>query len=47
MSINNDEVYEIAPGKNQPIKSIIFDDHCEEMRFPQLFTSGKFGFKVK
>ena len=47
MVINNDEVYEVALGENQPIKSIIFDDHCQEMAFPQLFSSGKFGFKVK
>ena len=47
MISNNDEVYEIAPRENQPTKLVIFDDHCKEMTFQQLFSSGKFGFKVK
>ena len=47
MIINNGEAYEITPGENQLTISIIFDYHCEEMAFPKLFSTGKFGFKVK
>ena len=34
--INDDEVYEIAPEENQPTKSIIFDDHCEDIDMPTI-----------
>ena len=41
------EQISIAPGENQIPTSILTDDHCEELAFPCLFPTGKFGFKVE
>ena len=40
------EQISIAPGENQMPSSILTDEHCEELAFPHLFPTGKFGFKV-
>ena len=36
----------IAPGEGVQPKSILMDDYCEELAHPNLFPTGKFGFKV-
>ena len=36
----------VAPGENSKPKSILTDDHCEELAHPYLFATGKFGYKV-
>jgi len=37
----------IAPGENKIPSSVLTDDSCEELAFPYLFPTGKFGFKVE
>ena len=37
----------IAPGQGKTPLSILHDDYCEELAFPYLFPTGKFGYKVK
>ena len=43
----NDDLFEIAPGENKTPNSILRDEFCEELAFPNLFPSGKFGYKAK
>ena len=37
----------IAPGEGKKPLSISTDKHCEELAYPYLFPTGKFGYKVK
>ena len=37
----------IAPGEGKKPMSILTDKHCEELAYPYLFPTGKFGYKVK
>ena len=37
----------IAPGQGKTLLSIVRDDYCEELAFPYLLPTGKFGYKVK
>ena len=37
----------IAPGQGKNPLSILRDNYCEELAFPYLFPTGKFGYKVK
>ncbi|XP_057292445.1 uncharacterized protein LOC130621150 [Hydractinia symbiolongicarpus] len=42
----DDEVLDIAPGENKQPQSFFSDQYCEELAFPFLFPTGKFGYKV-
>ena len=44
-SVGND-VFSIAPGENSHPVHFMNDKHCEEMAFPTLFPTGKYGFHV-
>ena len=44
--IEDDNVI-MAPGQGKTPMSVLNDDHCEELAFPYLFSTGKFGYKVK
>ena len=44
--IEDDNVI-MAPGQGKTPVSVLNDDHCEELAFPYLFSTGKFGYKVK
>ena len=37
----------IAPGQGKSPVSILNDEFCEELAFPHLFPTGKFGYKVE
>ena len=37
----------MVPGLGKTPVSVLNDDHCEELAFPYLFLTGKFGYKVK
>ena len=37
----------MAPGQGKTPVSILNDDHCEELAFPYLFPTGRFGYKLK
>ena len=37
----------IARGKGKKPISILTDEHCEELSYPYLFPTGKFGCKAK
>ena len=37
----------MAPDQGKSPVSVLNDDHCEELAFPYLFPTGKFGYKVK
>ena len=37
----------ITPGEGSQLKSIMNDEFCKELSFPDLFPTGKFGCKVK
>ena len=41
------EVFTIAPGENKHPIHFMSDKHCEEMAFPTLFPTGKFGCQVE
>ena len=41
------EVFTIAPGENKHPIHFMSDKHCEEMAFPTLFPTGKFGYQVE
>ena len=43
--INENDIT-LAPGEGKSPISMITDENCEELSFPHLFPSGKFGFKV-
>ena len=44
--IEDDNVI-MAPDQVKILVSVLNDDHCEELAFPYLFPTGKFGYKVK
>ena len=44
--IEDDNVI-MAPGQIKTPVSVLNDDHCDELAFPYLFPTGKFGYKVK
>ena len=46
-SIIGEDNIAIAPGQGKTPLSILHDDYCEELAFPYLFPTGKFGYKVK
>ena len=46
-SILGEDNITIAPGHGKTPLSILHDDYCEELAFPYLFPTGKFGYKVK
>ena len=37
----------MVPGQGKTPVSVLNDDHCEELAFPYLFPTRKFGYKVK
>ena len=41
------EIFSIAPGEGKHPVHFMTDRLCEEMAFPTLFPTGKFGFQVK
>ena len=41
------EIFSIAPGEGKHPVHFMTDKLCEEMAFPTLFPTGKFGFQVK
>ena len=41
----DDDTVTIAPGDGQKPISIFEDEYCEEMSFPHLFPTGKFGYR--
>ena len=43
----NSECIDIALGEEKIPKSILNDEYCEELSFPHLFPTGKFGYKVR
>ena len=38
---------DIAPGEGKLPKPILNDEYCEELIFPHVFSTGKFGYKVQ
>ena len=44
--IEDDNVI-MAPGQGKTPVSVLNDHHCEELAFPYLFPTRKFGYKVK
>ena len=45
--ITEDDNVIMAPDQGKTPVSVLNDDHCEELAFPYLFSTGKFGYKVK
>ena len=45
--IMDNSVFDIAPGENKEIKSVLLDENSEELKFPSLFPNGKFGYSCK
>ena len=43
----NNKIPEIAPGEGLLIRKIIFDQNCEKLAFPQLFSKCRFGYSVE
>ena len=43
----DDDTITVAPGEGQNPISIFQDTNCEEMAFPHLFPTGKFGYKCE
>jgi len=45
---NPDEgLLDIAPGQNKKPKAFFFsDEYCEQLAFPYLFPTGKYGFRI-
>ena len=41
------EIFNIAPGENEHPVSFMTDKHCEELAFPVLFPTGRFGYTVE
>ena len=41
------ECIDIAPGVGKQPKSILNDKFCEELNFPHLFPTGKYGYQVQ
>ena len=46
-NIVEDENLIVAPGQGKTPVPIVNDEFCEELAFPHLFPSGKFGYKVE
>ena len=46
ISVDNDCI-NIAPGEGKQPKSILNDQFCEELAFPNLLPTGKFGYRVQ
>ena len=45
-NLDIDKIISVAPGeKNFPL-NLMLDEGCEEMAFPKLFPTGRFGFQV-
>ena len=42
-----EEELNIASGENKKVVSFLSDQYCEELAHPHLFSTGKFGYKVK
>ena len=38
-------VVSVAPGEGKKLMLIIKDKYCEELAFPHLFPTGKYGYK--
>ena len=45
--IMGNPVFDIAPGKDKEIKSILLDENYQELAFFSLFRNGKFGYSCK
>ena len=43
----HDDTVTVAPGEGQTPIPLFEDEYCEEMAFPHLFPTGKFGYKVE
>ena len=43
--MQENECLNIAPGEGNKPKSILSDQHCEELAHPYLFPTGKYGYK--
>ena len=43
---SDQEILDIARGENKKPQSFLADQFCEELAFPNLFLSGKSGYKV-
>ena len=41
------EVYSIAPGEGKHPVHFMKDKYCEELAFPTLFPTGKFGYQIE
>ena len=44
---DGNEIFNIAPGESRHPVSFITDKHCEELAFPVLFPSGRFGYTAE
>ena len=42
--IMDNSIFDIVPGADKEIKSILLDENCEEFAFPVLFPNSKFGY---
>ena len=47
LDIIDEDNIAIAPGQGKTPLPILRDDYCEELAFPYLFPTEKFGYKVK
>ena len=47
IDIDDKHTVSVAPGEGRRPLSIFEDENCEEMTFPHLHPTGKFGYKVK
>ena len=45
--VDKEGVVSIAPGEGKRPISIFKDKYCEELAFPHLFPTGKYGYKVE
>ena len=46
-SLMDNECISIAPGEGRQPKSVLNDKFCEELSFPHLFPTGKYGYQVQ
>ena len=44
---DGNEIFNIAPGESRHPVSFMTDKHCEELAFPVLFPSGRFGYTAE
>ena len=47
IDINNERTVSVAPGEGRKPLSIFEDENCEEMAFPHLIPTGKYGYKIE